>query len=44
MLYQSGTDIDKKMSGESTVYTLTDRNNQQSFLFAVRSYVMPPGF
>jgi hypothetical protein len=44
MLYKSGTDIDKKMSGESTVYTLTDRNNQQSFLFAVRSYVMPPGF
>jgi len=44
MLYNQQTSIDKKSAGENTVYILKDRNSDKRFLFAVRSYVMPPGF
>ncbi len=44
MLYMPNTDIEKKLAGENTVYVLRDRGNNQRFLFATRSYVMPPGF
>lgn len=44
MLYQPETSIDKKSQGENTIYILRDRNSDKRFLFAVRSYVMPPGF
>jgi hypothetical protein len=44
MLYNPKTSIDKKSTGENTIYILRDRNSDKRFLFAVRSYVMPPGF
>jgi hypothetical protein len=44
MLYMPNTDIEKKLAGEDTIYVLRDRGNNQRFLFATRSYVMPPGF
>ena len=44
MLYKSNTDIEKKLSGEATIYMLKERGSGQRFLFATRSYVMPPGF
>lgn len=44
MLYKPQTDIEKKSAGENTIYILKDRGNNQRFLFATRSYVMPPGF
>ncbi len=44
MLYNPGTSIDKKSQGENTVYILRDIVSGKRFMFAVRSYVMPPGF
>ena len=44
MLYRPQTSIDKKSQGENTIYILRDRNSDKRFLFAVRSYVMTPGF
>jgi hypothetical protein len=44
MLYKSDTDIEKKLSGESTIYMLHERGSGQGFMFATRSYAMPPGF
>jgi cell division protein FtsI/penicillin-binding protein 2 len=44
MLYRPEVDIEKKPQGENTIYILKDRGTEKRFLFAVRSYVMPPGF
>jgi hypothetical protein len=44
MLYKPQVDIEKKSHGEDTIYILKDRGTEKRFLFAVRSYVMPPGF
>lgn len=44
MLYKPSTDIEKKSQGEATIYILTDRNSGKKFQFAIRSYIMPPGF
>ena len=44
MLYHQNTDVEKKIAGDTTIYTLKERVSGQRFLFATRSYVMPPGF
>ena len=44
MLYKPNVDIEKKRVGENTIYVVRDRGTGKRFLFAVRSYVMPPGF
>ena len=44
MLINSQANIEKLSQGESTIYILRDRNTGRRFLFAVRSYMMPPGF
>jgi hypothetical protein len=44
MLYQPDTSVDKKTQGENTIYIIRDRNSEKRFLFAIRSYIMPPGF
>jgi len=43
MLYHPETSIDKKSQGENIVYILRDIISDKRFMFAVRSYVMPPG-
>jgi hypothetical protein len=43
MLYKPETSIDKKSQGDNTIYVIRDRSSNKRFLFAVRSYVMPPG-
>lgn len=44
MLYHQETDIEKKMTGDDTIYILEDRGSGKKFLFAVRNYVLPAGF
>ena len=44
MLYHQETDIEKKMVGDDTIYTLEDRASGKKFLFAIRNYVLPAGF
>ena len=34
----------KKQSDGSTIYILTDRNNENKFQFASRSVAWPPGY
>ncbi len=45
MLLYPQFDIDKFRTGDSTtIYTVTDRDSEERFRFAVRSCVIPPGF
>ena len=44
MLYYPSLKVEKKKQGDgTTVYILTDRDTNEKFYFATRSYVIPPG-
>lgn len=44
MIYYPSIKVEKKKQGDgTTVYILTDRKTEEKFMFAVRSFVNPPG-
>lgn len=44
MVYYPSLKVEKKKQGDGTkVYILTDKTSQEEFMFASRSYVIPPG-
>lgn len=45
MLYYPSLKVEKKKQSEgSTIYIITDRESEESFYFAIKSFVIPPGF
>ena len=44
MLYYPSIKVEKKKQSEgTTIYILTDRDSSEEFMFAVRSFAIPPG-
>lgn len=44
MLYYPSIKVEKKKQGDSSkIYILTDRETEEKFMFAVRSFAIPPG-
>lgn len=44
MLYYPSLKVEKKKQGDGTkIYILTDRESEEKFMFAIRSFAIPPG-